>query len=157
MLILSRPARILPGIVFDPVRLRQGPVHRVALRGLACLLVALAIAGCSGHPAAAKTLTVVVALNPWPAGSAHSVTAKALDAYGNVATGYTGTIHFTTSDTMASVPADYKFTAVDKGVHTFPNSLKPGLSLKTAGAQWLRATDTGTASITGVQSGIVVK
>jgi hypothetical protein len=107
-------------------------------------------------PAAATSLTVSVAANPWPAGSAHSVTVKALDAYGNVATGYTGSIHFTTSDAVASVPANYKFTASDKGVHTFSYTLNPALTLKTAGSQAVRATDTLTASITGVQTGIVV-
>jgi hypothetical protein len=80
------------------------------------------------------------------------VTVKALDAYGNVATGYTGTIHFSTSDPKASVPANYKFIASDKGVHTFPYTLSPGLTLKTAGSQWVRATDTTTASITGAQT-----
>ena len=44
------------------------------------------------------------------------VTAK--DAFNNVATGYTGTIHFTTSDTKASVPADYTFTAKDAGAQS---------------------------------------
>jgi alpha-tubulin suppressor-like RCC1 family protein len=107
-------------------------------------------------PGAAKTLSVAVALNPWPAGSTHSVTVKALDAYGNVATGYTGTIHFTTSDTKASVPANYTFTAADKGVHTFASTLSPGLTLKTAGSRSVTATDTTTASITGSQTGIVV-
>jgi hypothetical protein len=103
-------------------------------------------------PGVAKTLAVSVALNPYPAGSTHSVTIKALDAYGNVATGYTGTIHFTSSDPAATLPADYAFTAADKGVHTFPNTLIPGLTLKTAGSQWVRATDTTTASITGSET-----
>jgi alpha-tubulin suppressor-like RCC1 family protein len=103
-------------------------------------------------PGAAKTLSVAVALNPWPAGSTHSVTVKALDAYGNVATGYTGTIHFTTSDTKASVPANYTFTAADKGVHTFPSTLSPGMTLKTAGSQTVRARDTVTSTITGTQT-----
>jgi hypothetical protein len=108
-------------------------------------------------PGAAKKLKVSVAMNPWPVGSTHSVKVTALDAYGNVATGYTGTIHFTTSDTKASVPADYTFTAKDAGVHTFSNTLKPGLSLKTVGTQWVRATDTKVPAITGVQTGIVVQ
>ena len=100
-------------------------------------------------PGVAKTLAVSVALNPYPAGSTHSVTIKALDAYGNVATGYTGTIHFTSSDPTATLPADYTFTAADAGAHKFPNTLSPGLTLRTPGSQWVRATDTATASITG--------
>ena len=103
-------------------------------------------------PGAAKTLSVSGIYNPFPAGSTHSFTVKALDAYGNVATGYTGTIHFTSSDPAATLPADYAFTAADKGVHTFPNTLIPGLTLKTAGSQWLKATDKSHSSIKGSQT-----
>ena len=103
-------------------------------------------------PGAAKTLSVSGILNPYPAGSTHSFIVKALDAYGNVATGYLGTIHFTSSDTKASVPADYTFIAADKGAHTFANTLSPALTLRTAGSQWVRATDKTTASITGSQT-----
>ena len=98
-------------------------------------------------PGAAKTLSVGT-FNPFPADSTHSVTVKALDAYGNIATAYLGTIHFTSSDTKATLPADYTFTAADKGVHTFSLALV----LKTAGSQWVRATDKATASITGAQT-----
>jgi len=108
-------------------------------------------------PAAAKTLAVSGIPSPYVAGAAHSVTVKALDAYGNVATGYRGTIHFTTSDTKASVPANYTFTAADKGVHTFSYTPSPALVLRTVGTQSVRARDTVTATITGVQTGIVVE
>ena len=99
-----------------------------------------------------KTLSVSGIYNPFPAGSTHSFTVKALDAYGNVATGYTGTIHFTSSDPAATLPADYTFTAADAGAHKFPNTLSPGLTLRTPGSQWVRATDTATASITGSET-----
>jgi alpha-tubulin suppressor-like RCC1 family protein len=103
------------------------------------------------EPAAATHLTVVT-VNPYVAGAAHSVTVTAKDAYGNTATGYRGTIHFTSSDPAAVLPAIYTFTGGDAGVHKFPFAL----TLKTAGTQWVRATDTFSATITGVQSGIVV-
>ena len=48
------------------------------------------------------------------------------------------------------LPANYHFSAADKGVHKF------ALTLKVAGTQWVRATDTVTAAITGAQTGIVV-
>jgi hypothetical protein len=108
-------------------------------------------------PGVARTLTVSGILNPYPAGTTHSVQVAAVDAYGNVATGYRGTVHFTTSDAKATVPADYTFTAADNGVHPFSNALRPGLNLKTAGSQWVRATDIATGTITGAKSGIVVK
>jgi sugar lactone lactonase YvrE len=84
------------------------------------------------------------------AGTSHSFTVTACDAYGNLVTGYRGTVHFSSSDGKASLPGNYTFTAADNGVHTF------SATLKTAGSQALTATDTATSSITGTQSGIVV-
>src|SRR5207245_719458 len=66
------------------------------------------------------------------------------------ATGYTGTVTFTSSDAQAARPANYTFVAADNGVHTF------SAMLKTVGAQSLTATDTVTGSITGTQGGINV-
>jgi hypothetical protein len=84
------------------------------------------------------------------------VRVTAADADGNLAVGYTGTIFFTTSDLNADVPADYKFTAADKGAHSFIYSVKPNLTLRTVGTQWVRATDTAHSTITGAAEGIVV-
>ena len=97
-------------------------------------------------PAAASTL-VVTAPASATAGAAFSVTVTAKDPYGNTATGYTGTVHFTSSDSQTGVilPANYTFTAADAGVHTFTN----GVTLETAGNQTVTATDTSTSSITG--------
>jgi hypothetical protein len=100
-------------------------------------------------PGEAKSLGLSALVNPWPAGSTHGVRVTAYDAYGNVATGYTGTIHFDSSDKKASVPADYTYTAADSGSHVFLNTLKPGLTLRTGGSRWVRATDMAHASISG--------
>ena len=108
-------------------------------------------------PGTAKSFKVAVGVNPWPAGSSHSVKVTVLDAYGNVATAYRGLIFFTTSDTQASVPAAYTFTATAGGVHTFPTTISPKLTFKTAGTQWLRVADFNDSRITGVQTGIVVQ
>jgi hypothetical protein len=83
------------------------------------------------------------------AGTAGSFTVTVLDPYGNVATGYTGTVHFTSSDGQADLPDDYTFTAEDAGRHTF------SATLKTAGTQALTVTDTGNGA-TGSQDGIQV-
>jgi photosystem II stability/assembly factor-like uncharacterized protein len=94
--------------------------------------------------------------SPTTAGVAHSFTVSAADAYGNTVTGYTGTVHFTSSDKQVSagngLPADYTFTSADHGVHTFTN----GATLKTAGSQSIIATDTVTHTITGKETGIQV-
>jgi hypothetical protein len=84
------------------------------------------------------------------AGSPVNVTVTAQDAFGNTVTGYRGTVHFTSSDAQAALPADYTFTAADNGSHTF------SLTLKTAGSQSVTATDTATGSVTGTLAGIVV-
>ncbi|MGA2524322.1 MAG: hypothetical protein ABSF65_09265, partial [Candidatus Bathyarchaeia archaeon] len=81
------------------------------------------------------------------AGSAGSVTVTAKDAYGNTATGYTGTVKITSSDSQATLPANAKLT---NGIGTF------SVTLKTAGSQSITATDTVTSTITGSQTGITV-
>jgi hypothetical protein len=86
------------------------------------------------------------------AGSAVSATVTALDAFGNPATGYTGNVHFTSTDAQAGLPANYTFTASDNGVHTFTNLV----TLKTAGSQTITATDTASISITGTSSAVAV-
>jgi hypothetical protein len=84
------------------------------------------------------------------AGTAQAFVVTAKDAYGNTATGYTGTVHLTSSDSHTTLPADVTFTAADQGVYTF------SVTLVRAGAQAIRATDTQHASITGTQTGITV-
>ena len=87
------------------------------------------------------------------AGSPSTVTARALDAYGNTVAAYTGALAFSSSDTNATLPGLYTFTAADAGAHTYTN----GVVLKSAGAQWLKATDTARPAISGALSGIVVQ
>jgi hypothetical protein len=106
--------------------------------------------GITVNPAAASILVVSGFPSPTMAGAAHSLTVTAEDAYGNTATGYRGTVHFTSSDAQAVLPANYTFTSGDAGSHTFT------ATLKTAGSQSLTATDTSTGSITGSQTGITV-
>src|SRR6266566_2524241 len=74
------------------------------------------------------------------AGAAFSFTVAALDASNNPATGYSGTVHFSSSDGAATLPVD---STLSSGTGTF------SATLKTAGSQTLTATDTVTASITG--------
>jgi hypothetical protein len=102
------------------------------------------------NPATAASLVVSGFPSPTTAGMAQSVTITAKDRFGNTATGYTGTVHVTSSDLQAGLPADYTFVAGDNGVHMLM------VTLKTAGTQTITATDRSTASITGTQTGIVV-
>jgi len=100
--------------------------------------------------AAAATNFTLSAPASATAGSSFSVTATAKDAYGNRAAGYTGTIHFTSGDGQAVLPANYTFKAGDAGSHTF------SVTLKKSGSQTVTATDTVTGSITGASGAISV-
>jgi sugar lactone lactonase YvrE len=95
-------------------------------------------------PASASSFTVAMT-SPVNAGSATSATVTAKDAFGNVATGYLGTIHFTSSDPMATLPSNYTFSSGNQGVKTFAS----GVTLQIGGVQSVTATDTVTGSITG--------
>jgi uncharacterized repeat protein (TIGR01451 family) len=81
------------------------------------------------------------------AGTAFNITVTALDATNAVVTGYAGTVHFTSSDTIAVLPANSTLT---NGVGTF------AVTLKTAGSQTITATDTVTGTITGMSGTITV-
>jgi hypothetical protein len=71
-----------------------------------------------------------------------TVTLTVYDAYQNVALGYMGTVHFTSSDSSATLPADYTFIPGDQGSHTFI------IKLRTLGSQSVTVTDSGNGSIT---------
>jgi hypothetical protein len=98
--------------------------------------------------AAAASHLSIIGPSSATAGSPFTITVTALDPYNNVATSYLGTIHFTSSDTQAVLPADYTFVAGDNGKHTFTN----GVTLNTAGTQSVTATDTQTNTIKGKKS-----
>ncbi len=101
--------------------------------------------------AAAKTLTIAGLPTSDTAGAVEAFTVTAYDVYGNVATGYVGTVEFTSTDSQAVMPAPYAFTTSDDGKHTFT------ATLKTSGTQNLNVTDTNTSSLTATESGIVVR
>jgi hypothetical protein len=89
----------------------------------------------------------VIAPSSVHSGDLFSITVQALDANGNLVPTYTGTVHFTSTDPQATLPADYTFMAADNGVHTFS-----GVILRTARfplVTTITATDTVAGSITG--------
>jgi hypothetical protein len=98
-------------------------------------------------PAAASSFRVTGFPSPTPAGNSGSFTVTALDPYGNVATGYNGTVHSSSSDLQASLPSNGNLT---NGTGTF------AATFRSAGTQSITATDTTTAAITGSQASIAV-
>jgi hypothetical protein len=93
--------------------------------------------------AAAASKFIITAPSSVTAGVHFNLTLTVEDAYGNVVTGYTGTVHFVSSDNRATLPANYTFTAADKGVHTFV-----GLVLRKRGKQTITITDKLIGSLT---------
>jgi hypothetical protein len=63
----------------------------------------------------------------------------------NLATGYRGTVHFTSTDPSATLPSDYTFTAGDNGAHAF------SIAMQTAGEQTITMTDLADAKITATR------
>jgi hypothetical protein len=107
----------------------------------------------------------VISVNPGPAnrfsltvpiyvsqGSTFAFTATARDQFNNVASSYTGTAHFTSSDGAAVLPGDYTFTGADQGSHTFTGAT----TLNTLGNQTISATDKSNGTITETSSNIYV-
>jgi hypothetical protein len=69
--------------------------------------------------AASATQFLVLAPSSALVGEPFAVTVVALDRWGNVASTYTGTVHFSSTDLFAVLPDDTAFSPDDAGVHTF--------------------------------------
>src|SRR5262249_25972239 len=73
------------------------------------------------------------------AGLPISLTVTAFDAFNNIATGYSGLVHFTSTDGQASLPGNSPLT---NGTGTF------NATLRTAGTQTVTATDSVNSNLT---------
>jgi len=87
------------------------------------------------NPASAASLTVTSASSSVTVESPVLVTVTAYDAYGNVATGFTGTVQLGSSDGKATLPASVTFSA-GPGTQTF------SIVFAGVGSQSVTATDT---------------
>jgi hypothetical protein len=77
-----------------------------------------------------------------PAGAVVGLTVATHDPFGNLATGYAGTVRLTATDGRANLPADVTYAPGDAGSHAF------SVSLLTTGVQIVTATDLANAAIT---------
>jgi hypothetical protein len=68
---------------------------------------------------ASATAFALAAAGPVTAGVPFDLLVTAVDPFGQVAVGYTGTVTFATDDPDGALPADYAFTAADAGSHAF--------------------------------------
>ncbi|RYF08881.1 MAG: hypothetical protein EOO40_07650, partial [Deltaproteobacteria bacterium] len=97
------------------------------------------------NPGSLATLRVTGLPGSVPAGLAETVTVAGADNYGNTASGYLGTVSFSSSDGSASLPATYTYVSGDAGSHSFS-----GLTFNTTGSQSITANDAG--GLSGSQS-----
>src|SRR3984893_353108 len=106
-----------------------------SLYGL-CLLTGCSGGSSSPPPPPATHFSVTPSATATP-GTAFHFTVTAPDAPNNAAAGYSGTVHFTSTDGQAVLPANSTLT---NGTGTF------SATLKTVGSQTITATDTITVS-----------
>jgi hypothetical protein len=129
--------------------LRQGPpvaASRLGYRPNLETLEERAVPSHSRLAAGPATKLLVSGLTRPRVGEPALVRVVALDAANHRTVNYAGTVHFTSSDSAARLPADYIFRRRDRGVHFFR------VTFGTAGAQTVTVTDTRTPTITGVRS-----
>jgi N,N-dimethylformamidase beta subunit-like protein len=106
-------------------------------------------------PAAAANLGLVAPTSA-KATQPFNVTVTLTDRFGNVATGYRGTVHFTSTDPLATLPANYAFSAADAGVHTFAVTLVTPTVLPLLAKQTITVTDTANATLRATSAPITV-
>jgi hypothetical protein len=89
-------------------------------------------------------LTLTGAPTSVVAGTEFALTVTARDRFENLVTAYFGTVHFSSTDAQAVLPADYGFLLTDAGTRTFEH-----LQLRTVGsqAQTIVVTDTVLGSV----------
>jgi hypothetical protein len=134
------------------VRLEARSSHTSVRCGLGSVLAALrpwalsaAVAGLATFGCGTPHATLDIGVpSSAIASSPFTVTVTAMVG-GSRDTVINSSIHFTSSDSAAVLPADYYFTATDAGSHAYTN----GVTLMTAGSQTITATEIGVPGLHG--------
>lgn len=136
------------------VTLTTAGEHSVAALDLAFPSVRGAQSGITVFPSVCDSLALAVSQNPVTAGTWLDLTVRALDQYGNKASGYAGVIDFSSTDSGDStvLPGAYEFAVADSGLHVFAG----GIRLTQAGSHTISAADTAQAGINGETVGVLV-
>lgn len=116
---------------------------------LVCALSVLSGCGGSGTGGGSQVVThlTVTAPTSASAGTPFNITVIALNSSNETVSGYSGTVHLTSSDPQAVLPGD---STLANGTKSF------SVTLENAGSQTITATDTVSAAITGSSSSIEV-
>ncbi len=96
-----------------------------------------------------RTFTVSGVPASIQAGVPFTITFTARDADGALIPGYTGTVRLTSSDPLATMPAEYTFTPADNGTKTFQVTLRSSSSEHT-----IKLTDIAAAGFSGQVTGL---
>ena len=105
------------------------------------------------YPSAATELEVQIFASEVTAGHPVTLRLRARNGNGVIDPGYRGTVHVTSSDPSATLPADYTFTAADSGEHTFTD----GVTYTTPGNRGVAVADTARATLRGDSGSTLVK
>jgi hypothetical protein len=92
-------------------------------------------------------------------GREFTVSVTLTDRFGNIATGYAGTVHFTTTDPLrqpGDMPSDYTFTAGDAGVHDFTSVRLRTVTVPLVGSPKQTITVTDGAGLQATSTAITV-
>ena len=119
----TRAARAPKKVLFRPLGPQKQPVVRIRGAGAAGLFMTVTSVATAGVP--------------------FSTTVRIVDQFGNNAADYAGTVAFTSSDPVATLPAPYAYGATDVSQHVFT-----GIVLRTPGTQTITATDSNGFTIT---------
>ena len=156
---LPADSTMTSGIGYFAAYLETAGTQTITVTDTAANSISGASAAIVVSPAVASYFTVTPLLPTYPGvqsgptsfasrGVAFTLTVITEDAFGNIAPTYTGTVHFTSSDTAAVLPAN---ATLSSGVGTF------SATLMTLGAPTLTATDTTQSSITGNSGPIITR
>jgi hypothetical protein len=129
--VLPPDALLTNGVGLFSVALKTAGTQNVTATDAAFASLTGTQTGITVNPSVATALVIVVP-GTVTTGVAFSFTVTAVDAYGNVATGYNGTVHFSSSDKKADLPGNATLT---NGTGTFT------ATFKTKGSQTLTVTD----------------
>jgi Tol biopolymer transport system component len=131
---------------------RRATPRATTLTRLQAICFTIVVTACSAEPGpgAPSPIPTSLAVSGLPssvtAGAGVSGTITVMDASGNTAIGYGGTVRFSSTDPAAQLPANYTFVPSDRGTHPFT------ATFRTAGMQTLTATDMAASSINGSET-----
>ena len=131
------------------VTLDTAGAQSITATDTASTLVTGTLAGINVSPAAASQIVLSGLPSATTLGATQTLTVTMRDPYGNLATGYTGTVQFTSSDLQAGLPASYTFQTTDAGSRSF------AVTFNTAGTQSVTVTDS-VAGLSATSAGVSV-